>query len=147
MPTLFASNYSHCLLEFLLVFVNASHLSKSHDLFRYFGKTTAQSQTLPKSLQIHRRKIVLKISQRFKKIKIHRHTARQTQQTMTQKLNIDKAYNDTVDRRPAGNSGFAKKRVQWLIEHSTSHQLLCYVDSFVLRNPPLRQAWERWQKF
>jgi hypothetical protein len=47
-----------------------------------------------------------------KKIKIHRHTARQTQQTMTLKLNIDKAYNDTVDRRPAGNSGFAKKRVQ-----------------------------------
>jgi hypothetical protein len=38
------------------------------------------------------------------------------------------------------NSGFAKKRVQWLIEHSTSHQLLWYVDSFVLRNPLLRKA-------
>jgi len=36
------------------------------------------------------------------------------------------------------NSGFAKKRVQWLIEHSTSHQLLWYVDSFELRNPLLR---------
>lgn len=67
-----------------------------------------------------------------KKIKIHRHTARQTQQTMTRKLNIDKTYSDTEDRRPAGNSGFAKKRVQWLIEHTTSHQLLCYVDSLVL---------------
>jgi hypothetical protein len=78
-----------------------------------------------------------------KKIKIHRHTARQTQQTMTRKLNIDKAYNDTVDRRPAGNSGFAKKRVQWLIEHSTSHQLLWYVDSFELRNPLLRKAAKR----
>ena len=33
------------------------------------------------------------------------------------------------------NNGFAKKRVQWLIEHSTSHQILWYVDSFVLRNP------------
>ena len=42
------------------------------------------------------------------------------------------------------NSGFAKKRVQWLIEHSTSHQLLCYVDSFVLRNPLLRKAAKRW---
>jgi len=47
---------------------------------------------------------------------------------MTLKLNIDKAYSDTVNRRPAGNSGFAKKRVQWLIEHYTSHQHLCYVD-------------------
>ena len=42
------------------------------------------------------------------------------------------------------NSGFAKKRVQWLIEHSTSHQHLWYVDSFVLRNPPLRQAPKRY---
>ena len=46
----------------------------------------------------------------------------------------------TTDRTPAYNSGFAKKRVQWLIEHSTSHQLLWYIDSFMLRNPPLRQA-------
>ena len=62
---------------------------------------------------------------------------------MTGKLTIDKAYNDTTDRRPAGNSGFAKKRVQWLIEHFTSHQLLCYVDSFELRNPLLRKAAKR----
>jgi hypothetical protein len=45
------------------------------------------------------------------------------------------------------NSGFAKKRVQWLIEHSTSHQHLWYVDSFVLRNPPLRQAPKRYGQF
>jgi len=42
-----------------------------------------------------------------------------------------------------GNSGFAKKRVQWLIEHSTSHQLFWYVDSLVLRNPLLRKAANR----
>jgi hypothetical protein len=65
---------------------------------------------------------------------------------MTRKLNTDKAYSDTVDRRPAGNSGFAKKRVQWLIEHSTSHQILWYVDSLVLRNPLLRQAAKRYQQ-
>lgn len=41
------------------------------------------------------------------------------------------------------NSGFAKKRVQWLIQHSTSHQLLCYIDSFELRNPLLRKAAKR----
>jgi hypothetical protein len=42
------------------------------------------------------------------------------------------------------NSGFAKKRVQWLIEHSTSHRLLWYIDSFVLRNPLLRKAANRY---
>jgi len=55
-----------------------------------------------------------------KKIKIHRHTARQTQQTMTRKLNIDKAYSDTVDRRPAGNTGLAKVAAQ------------CSADTFVV---------------
>jgi hypothetical protein len=34
-------------------------------------------------------------------------------------------------------------RLTWLIEHSTSHQLLWYIDSFMLRNPPLRQAPNR----
>ncbi len=37
----------------------------------------------------------------------------------------------------------AQWRVTWLIEHSTSHQLLWYIDSFELRNPPLRQAPNR----
>jgi hypothetical protein len=49
-----------------------------------------------------------------------------------------------VYRRPAGNSDFAKKWVKWLIEHSTSHQLLWCIDSFVLRNPLLRQAPKRY---
>ena len=44
----------------------------------------------------------------------------------------------------SANSGFAKKRVQCLIEHSTSHQLMWYVDGFVLRNPLLRKAANRW---
>ena len=114
-----------------------------------FAIRTSQrtDQKLQKSLLCQRRqKLFLKNFPTLKKIKIHRHTARQTQQTMTRKLNIDKAYNDTVDRRPASNSGFAKKRVQWLIEHSTSHQLLCYVDSFELRNPLLRKAAKRYQQ-
>jgi hypothetical protein len=49
----------------------------------------------------------------------------------------------TLEKQRTANSGFAKKRVQWLIEHSTSHQILWYVDSFVLRNPLLRQARKR----
>jgi len=40
----------------------------------------------------------------------------------------------------AGNRRLAQWRVTWLIEHSTSHQLLWCIDSLVLRNQPLRQA-------
>jgi hypothetical protein len=36
--------------------------------------------------------------------------------------------------------------VTWLIEHSTSHQLLWWLDSLVLRNPLLSQAPKRQQK-
>ena len=46
--------------------------------------------------------------------------------------------------KTAGNRRLAQWRVQWLIEHSTSHQLLWCIDSFVLRNPPLRQAPKRY---
>ena len=42
-----------------------------------------------------------------------------------------------------GNRRLAQWRVKWLIEHSTSHQLLWCIDSFELRNPPLRQAPNR----
>ena len=42
------------------------------------------------------------------------------------------------------NRRLAQWRVTWLIEHSTSHLLLWCIDSFVLRNPPLRQAPKRY---
>ena len=67
----------------------------------------------------------------------------QTTPPKTQKLNNNNGLQGRWTRTPAGNSGFAKKRVQWLIEHSTSHQLLWYVDSFLLRNPLLRKAAKR----
>ena len=51
---------------------------------------------------------------------------------------------DRQDRKaPAANRRLAQWRVTWLIEHFTSHQLLWGSDSFVLRNPPLRQAAKR----
>jgi len=50
----------------------------------------------------------------------------------------------TNSKKPAGNRRLAQWRVKWLIEHSTSHQLLWCIDSFVLRNPPLRQAPKRY---
>jgi hypothetical protein len=40
----------------------------------------------------------------------------------------------------AGNRRIAQWRVTWLIEHSTSHQLLRCIDSLVLRNRHLRVA-------
>jgi hypothetical protein len=42
--------------------------------------------------------------------------------------------------KPTYNKRLAQWREKWLIEHSTSHQLLWCIDSFVLRNLPLRQA-------
>jgi hypothetical protein len=109
-----------------------------------FAQANAQTKNCKRACFATADKIVFKkFPNASKKIKIHRHTARQTQQTMTRKLNIYKAYSDTTDRRPAGNRRLAQWRVKWLIEHSTSHQLLWCIDSLVLRNPPLRQAPNR----
>jgi len=59
---------------------------------------------------------------------------------------IQTTFSQDNERTAAGNRRLAQWRVQWLIEHSTSHQLLWCIDSFVLRNPPLRQAPKRWQQ-
>ena len=48
-----------------------------------------------------------------------------------------------IGKITGANRHLAQWRVKWLIEHSTSHQLLWCIDSFVLRNPPLRQAPNR----
>jgi hypothetical protein len=53
----------------------------------------------------------------------------------------------TKEKNTTANRRLAKKRVQWLIEHSTSHQILCRVDNLVLRNPLLRQAPKRYAPF
>jgi hypothetical protein len=50
----------------------------------------------------------------------------------------------TRNKTNTADECFAKKRVQWLIVHSTSHQILWYVDSLVVRNPLLRKAADRW---
>ncbi|AMS27559.1 hypothetical protein AEM51_11545 [Bacteroidetes bacterium UKL13-3] len=74
------------------------------------------------------------------------HNRHKNSWTETAKTYTEQDLTMTVDRRPACNSGFAKKRVQWLIEHSTSHQILWYVDSLVLRNPLLRKAANRYKQ-
>ncbi len=48
-----------------------------------------------------------------------------------------------TDRRASGNSGFKKLAAQWLLEHSTSHQHLWWLDSFVLRNRQLLKPAKR----
>ncbi|MBV6464374.1 MAG: hypothetical protein OKBPIBMD_01846 [Chlorobi bacterium] len=67
-----------------------------------------------------------------------------TTKTETAKINNDKGLQTRKTRTPAPNRRLAQWRVTWLIEHSTSHQLLWCIDSFVLRNPPLRQAPNRY---
>ena len=69
----------------------------------------------------------------------------QTNTTKTWKLNIDNGLQTRWTRTPAHNRRLAQWRVTWLIEHSTSHQLLWYVDSLVLRNPLLRKAPKRYE--
>ena len=48
-----------------------------------------------------------------------------------------------VKEARTANSGFKKLAVQWLIEHSTSHQHLWRLDSFVLRNRQLLKPAKR----
>ena len=69
----------------------------------------------------------------------------QKQYTVSKTL-IRPYFQDTEDKTPAGNRRLAQWRVKWLIEHSASHQLLWCIDSFVLRNPPLRQAPKRYKQ-
>lgn len=49
----------------------------------------------------------------------------------------------TEDKTPAGNTRLAQWGAKCKIEVSFFYQALCYVDSLVFQNPPLRQAWER----
>lgn len=52
-----------------------------------------------------------------------------------------------TEKARTANKRLAQWRVKWLIEYSTSHQLLWSIDSFVLRNPPLRQTPKRSLQF
>ena len=62
------------------------------------------------------------------------------------KLKISSQFDREKKARTA-NRRLAKKRVQWLIEHSASYQLFCYVNSLVLRNRQLRVAAKRCASF
>jgi hypothetical protein len=81
-----------------------------------FAQAIAQTKNCIRVCYATAEKIIFKNSPTLKKIKIHRHTAQQIQQTMTQNLNIYKGYRDTKEGRPAGNSTYKKLAVKWLNE-------------------------------
>jgi len=66
--------------------------------------------------------------------------------TTERQMRVSKTGHTTFDRQRStgGNSGFKKLGVQWLNEHSTSHQHLWWLDSFVLRNPQLLKPAKRY---
>jgi len=112
-----------------------------------FAQVNAQTKNCKRACFVNADKIVFKkFPNASKKIKIHRHTARETQQTMTRKLNIDKAYNDTVDSRPAGNTGLAKVAVQCSADTFVVNQSLVLRINICAENRHLRQARKRYQQ-
>jgi hypothetical protein len=83
---------------------------------------------------------------------LHSHTHCQVAPADTEAITWQRVClsNRTIERQTdeakealGGNRRLAQWRVSWLIEHSTSYQILWCIDSFVLRNPPLRQAAAR----
>ena len=64
-------------------------------------------------------------------------------QDLAKQFIINNCLNLVLKIARTANSGFKKLAVQWLIEHSTSHQHLWWLDSFVLRNRQLLKPANR----
>jgi hypothetical protein len=62
---------------------------------------------------------------------------------MTRKLNIDKGYSETTDRRPAGNSLFAKAGVSCFYEREVLNSSFVLLMKFSAEKPRLRKAANR----
>jgi hypothetical protein len=96
------------------------------------AQANPQTKALSKSLQ----------SQSIRKKKFKKCPPPQDKNTM--KITVtNRPTNHDRQGSTGGNRRLAQWRVRWLIEHSTSHQILWCIESFVLRNPPLRQAPKR----
>ncbi len=97
-------NYSRVFI-FLMVFVNASHLT---------SRTSQRTdQSLPKSMSAPTQEKIQNIfSCPSKKIKT---TDTQTNTTKTVKLNTDNGLQGRTTETPAANSGFAKVAVQCFV--------------------------------
>jgi len=111
-----------------------------------FAQAIAQTKNCKRACFANEDKIVFKkFPNASKKIKIHRHTARQTQQTMTRIINTDKAYNDTVDRRPAGNKVLPKAGVTGFYDTLVLNRTLVFQINGSAENPRLRQYPKRYR--
>jgi len=68
---------------------------------------------------------------------------------LTVKLNNDNNLRSQLTRTPAGNSTYPKVAVQWLNQALHFYHSLCLVDPEAsgLRNPPLRQAPNRYKNY
>lgn len=103
------------------------------------------NQSLQKSVPVPTQKEFQNIfSSPSKKIKT---PDTQADTTKTLKRSADNGLQGRPRRTPAGNSGFKKLAVQWLNEHSTSHQHLWWLDNFVLRNRQLLKPTNRYRAF
>ena len=51
-----------------------------------------------------------------------------------------------INRRAAGNTRLAQWGLRFYSQKSGYYYTFVLADSSVLQNPPLRQAWERWQQ-
>ena len=64
---------------------------------------------------------------------------------MTEKPTVDKDFNYSTDRTPAGNSTYKKLAVQWLNEALFFVSSSVVADSLVLRNRQLLVAAKRYR--
>ena len=125
-------------------------MNKVTRISQHTGVSTFASRTSPSTDQSLQKSFHLSHPDKIELKKISfpsenkKYPTAQPDTTKTEKRSIDNGLQGRTTRTTGYNSGFAKKRVQWLFEHSTSHQLLWCIDSFVLQNPPLRQAPNRY---
>jgi hypothetical protein len=118
--------------------------SHSKDLSTFASRTSPSTdQSLQKSFHLYHAGQNFKIfSQQNEKLKHPTHSL-----TMVANSTKTMVYRHSEQERQHTTGVWRQWRVTWLIEHSASHQLLWCIDSFVLRNPPLRQAPNRYQQY
>lgn len=75
------------------------------------------------------------------------HSRHKTNPTMTAKLTVDKDYNNSADRTPAGNTGLAKVAVQCFYDSFVGKQTVVHLINICGENRHLRQARNRYNQW
>jgi hypothetical protein len=119
------------------------NMSKSS---QYTGVSTFASRTSPNTAQSLQKSLHLSHPYKIEIKKISspsenkKYRSAQPDATRATKLNADNGFAETVDTRPAYNSGWRNGGRIDNINSSASNKHLCLVDSEAPRKPPLRQA-------